>query len=375
MVLHTLPYGDAVHRFDDNIVIPFAGKRKVLSTSPHNGGYREDLTAVFNHDGRLSLGVDSHMKAPTYREHMMITIQEIGLDVSTAAGMETAAHMENVAIAEHRHDTLSVTAIVTGGIETNGGRVGDPASWMEQADVPQEHRLGTINIMLAIDADLSPGCMARALVICTEAKTAAIQELLAESRYSRGLATGSGTDGTIIIADAQSPRYLTDAGKHSKLGELIGLAAKAAVKEALAKQTRLCPAYQHNAIRRLHRFGISEGGVYQRCMQTSPDSALHRAVFAESLERHAAQGQSVLLASFLAHAIDQMDWGLITVDEALETAALLLRDHAARHVPHFTPPSLKAASPDEAVAAIIEAWMDLAIAQVLAEAAQRFTRC
>ena len=33
-----------------------------------------------------------------------------------------------------------------------------------------------------------------------EAKKAALQELLAPSRYSRGIATGSGTDGMIVTA-------------------------------------------------------------------------------------------------------------------------------------------------------------------------------
>jgi len=72
--------------------------------------------------------------------------------------------------------------------------------------------------MLVIDADLPPGIMARALVTCTEAKTAAIQELMAGSNYSNGLATGSGTDQTIVIANPASELYFEGAGKHSKLG-------------------------------------------------------------------------------------------------------------------------------------------------------------
>ena len=47
---------------------------------------------------------------------------------------------------------------------------------------------------------------------CTEAKTAAIQELLEGSKYSNGIATGSGTDQTIIIANSASELYMEGAG-------------------------------------------------------------------------------------------------------------------------------------------------------------------
>ena len=63
---------------------------------------------------------------------------------------------------------------------------------------------------------MTPGCMARALVTATEAKTAAIQELMGGSLYSTGLATGSGTDNMMIIADAESENQLTYAGETRK---------------------------------------------------------------------------------------------------------------------------------------------------------------
>lgn len=145
-----------------------------------------------------------------------------------------------------------MTAIVTGGIETNGGRVGDPADYYKPVEKPD--KLGTINIILILDADMPPGTLARALVTCTEAKTAAIQELLAGSNYSTGLATGSGTDQTIIVANSDSALYFEGAGKHSKMGELIGKTVTKAVKAALSKQSGLNPKTQHNVFRRLKTF-------------------------------------------------------------------------------------------------------------------------
>ncbi|MCU6396733.1 adenosylcobinamide amidohydrolase, partial [Enterobacter quasiroggenkampii] len=104
----------------------------------------------------------------------------------------------------------------------------------------------------------------RALVTCTEAKTAALQELMAGSNYSRGIATGSGTDGTIIVCNSKSKIKLTNAGKHSKLGELIGVAVKKAVKEALFLQTGLCAESQHSMLKRVKRFGIDENRILNK---------------------------------------------------------------------------------------------------------------
>ena len=158
------------------------------------------------------------MRAPSYEAHLALTAEALGLDPATAAGMSTAASMENVSIRTEQSGATAVTAVVTGGIEVNGGRVGDPASWDEAVGQGMPSAAGTINIMLFFNVDLTPGALARALVTCTEAKTAALQELLAPSRYSTGIATGSGTDGTIVASDRTSEICLTNAGKHSKLG-------------------------------------------------------------------------------------------------------------------------------------------------------------
>ena len=229
MKLYQLPSGDEVHRYKKSLVICFAGARKVLGTGPNNGGYRTDLRAVFNHDCNPGPGMSCELRADTYPKHMdLIAAQELGLDAEHCTGLMTAASMENVSIQSMKYEDFTVTALVTGGIRNNGGRVGDPAVWHEKADISYPVRPGTINILVHIDANLSEGALARAMVTCTEAKTAALQELLAPSRYSRGIATGSGTDGMIVICNAESDVYLTNAGKHCKLGEYIGKTVKKA---------------------------------------------------------------------------------------------------------------------------------------------------
>ena len=324
MELARLTTGDVVYRYDKSIVLVFSGPRKVLSTSLYNGGYHEDFEAVFNRDMTQGSGMPCESFAPTYVESMKIVAERLGLAPELTSGMGTAAHMENASIVSRSYKELTVTAIVTGGVETNGGRVGDPASYYKTA----EKKCGTINIMLVIDADLPPGILARALVTCTEAKTAALQELMASSRYSTGLATGSGTDQTIVVANSESPLFFEGAGKHSKLGELIGLAVMAAVKEALKKQSGLTPAQQHDLLRRLRRFGVTEEALWQRYKEEVGDDALIKAQFIAALEKMIAVPALFPLGVLFIHLYDEHLWGLLEKGETWEAAEKLLKEMA-----------------------------------------------
>ena len=325
MELARLTTGDIAYRYDKSIVLVFSGRRKVLSTSLYNGGYHEDFEAVFNRDMTQGSGMPCESFAPTYVESMKIVAERLGLAPELTSGMGTAAHMENASIVSRSYKELTVTAIVTGGVETNGGRVGDPASYYKTA----EKKCGTINIMLIIDADLPPGILARALVTCTEAKTAALQELMAPSRYSTGLATGSGTDQTIVVANSESPLFFEGAGKHSKLGELIGLAVMAAVKEALKKQSGLTPAQQHDLLRRLRRFGVTEETLWQRYKEEAGADALIKAQFIAALEKMIAVPALFPLGVLFIHLYDEHLWGLLEKGETWEAAEKLLKEMAA----------------------------------------------
>lgn len=322
MLLHTLPTGERVFRYQKSIVIPFKGKRHVLSTAHLNGGYQKDLKTVFNHDANPGAGMACSLRADTYQEHMKLITEELGLDPATTAGITTAASMENVSIKTAEFRELKVTAIVTGGIEVNGGRVGDPTIWHEIDNKTQRIKEGTINIMLYINGNLPPETMTRSLVTCTEAKTAAIQELLIGSQYSRGLATGSGTDGTIIVCDAESPHTYQFAGKHSKLGELIGLAVMPAVKEALYLQTGVNPERQFSVLRRLERFGINQEIIWETYQQKY---AMDKPEFVCRLEGIDKIPEWVLLASIYAHLMDQLDWNLLAPDQVIREGTVVLK--------------------------------------------------
>lgn len=342
MLIHKLPEGDALHHYKKSMVILFSGRRNVISTGPNNGGYREDLQAVFNRDDNPGPGMACVMKDDTYKGHMnLVALEELGLDPDRCSGLCTAASMDNASIKVHSYEDLTVTAIVTAGIEHNGGRAGDPATFhevdghfysLDGKDQETEDQPGTINIILHINADLDAGCLARTIMTATEAKTAALQELMARSHNSNGLATGSGTDGIISICVPGAKRKLSNAGKNSKLGELIGKAVKEAVKEALFRQSGLSGQSQRDILRIMGRFGVDEEALWAQHQKNQagfrPEEAdlPVKAEFLDWLDKRKTLPQLVDMAFLYAHILDLMEWKLISRQEAEVMTDRLIRE-------------------------------------------------
>jgi radical SAM protein with 4Fe4S-binding SPASM domain len=90
MMIDQLSTGDKVHKYQRCLVIPFEGKRKVMSTSMHNGGYREDLTAVFNHDVNPGPGMPCEYCGQAEEKTRQFIIDDLGLDY------ESVAYMANI---------------------------------------------------------------------------------------------------------------------------------------------------------------------------------------------------------------------------------------------------------------------------------------
>lgn len=358
--LYTLATGDIVIRQDNSVGILFNAPRMVLSTSIINGGYREDLQAVLNHNitGNTAMTVES------YKDYMIKEAERLGLVPDKVSSMGTGVPMDNVVIRSEAFKNAAVTAIVTAGVESNAGRAGDPADFFnpkEKANLPKP---GTINIILIINADVPAGTLARALVTCTEAKTAALQELMVSSRYSNGLATGSGTDQTIIIANPQASLFLDDAGKHSKLGELIGKTVTLAVKEALSKQNGLSGEKQHSTVRRMERFGISKKNLYRDYLQAGY-KPVGNEEFLNRLEAVDRNSQVVTKTSLYVHLVDQYLWGLLTAEEAEDMGNELIMSVARP----FDVPAKKIE--EKSVSGFIGAWEKVLLACINQNAAMQ----
>ena len=337
MILYTTSNHDQLIRKGKGVVFSFAGKRHVLSSSVLNGGWRDDLKYVFNFDEKPDDSKYCEMNEDTYEEHLYnIAKDKLFLDPTVAAGLSTAADMDNLVI-ESSTVTLSngfpltVTAAVTGGIDQNGARPGDPACWEEIDSKYQMLHPGTINIILHINAALTEGTMVRAVITGSEAKAVACSELLCPSLYSEGIATGSGTDGMIVISDPSTSFVLTAAGKDSQLGEMIGSTIIKALKKAIGLQTDVTPEFQHNVLKRLDRFGISEDNLYAIYINNSisgfltGQKSLTKEEFMKNAEPILASGYWTGKASLLAHLLDQLAWGMLSLEDIKEIHSILLK--------------------------------------------------
>ncbi|ADN36978.1 protein of unknown function DUF105 [Methanolacinia petrolearia DSM 11571] len=315
---------EKIYRCDTSIVVRLPPNRNALTVSELNGGYREDLEAVFNHQPKPSQGKHSccNLEGNSVPEYLKITAVRLGLDPAKSTGMMTAANMKNAAVSNKSFRDIDVTAIVTAGIEVNGGRAGDPASFYEE-DCEFEQICGTIITILIINANLPDSTLARAIVTATEAKTVAIQQLMAPSRYSNGIATGSGTDQISVISNLESKNRLQNAGKHSKLGELIGRCVIEATTKALEKQSGLCPESQRDMMVRLERFGIDEKKIWSIASRLEGEN--RRSVFIKNLREFSKNPDVVAMTASLLHIQDEINWGLTPELSGKRTAISIMK--------------------------------------------------
>lgn len=249
------------------VVAAFQEPHRVISTSAANGGQRDDLLFLVNHQSCEGTGhVDRHAEITAHgaEAYHDVVCAEAGVPREHTATMGTAANMNYVAMVRERDADVEVTAVVTGGVESNATCAGDPAAWRETAaGVEKIPVAGTINTMLLIGVPLTASALARAVVTMTEGKTAALQRLVVPSRQSADLATGTGTDQYCVAAPLRAEGVRTSCSPHVKLGELIGRATRRATQEALRWQNGLEPSYTRGVFHALGRYGVTEKTFFE----------------------------------------------------------------------------------------------------------------
>jgi adenosylcobinamide amidohydrolase len=228
-------------------VMDFARPQRIVSTT---AGERDGITTVGN----------SYSPPQTWSVYHKLGFGEwesdlfgvLGLEKDTADMMMTGADINNTAITSASYRDMSVTAIVTGGVESNAVRTSkDTGAWYEP---------GTINILIMTNHRLSEQAATRAIVTVTEAKTAALLDMDIRSAQSRALypATGTGTDTVIVVAGEGETLHWS--GGHSKMGELIADAVYRGVMEAILKQNG--KTSHRSALERLEERGVLLGKIW-----------------------------------------------------------------------------------------------------------------
>jgi adenosylcobinamide amidohydrolase len=256
-----------VRRAGRFVVMDLLEPHRVLSTSVRGGGQSDRLRHLVNHQSCEGTGHVERYRAiheQGQEAYHDAVCAELSLPADDTALMGTAANMNYAVVVRERADPIEVTAVVTGGVQTNAACAGDPAAWREGAGgieaIPG--KAGTINTLLHVSAPLSPGALARAVVTMTEGKSAALQRLAVPSCYSPDLATGTGTDQYCLAAPLAGPLTLTSASPHVTLGELIGLAVRKATQEAVRWQNGLEASYTRGLFHALGRYGLREASFF-----------------------------------------------------------------------------------------------------------------
>lgn len=318
MLIRTFFNTVELHRDDKFVSLRFRQPFRVISTSSANGGLVEHIDTVYNHQ---SCEPSSHHAVEAHAAHRKpavynaMLLADHGLEGAAAAGLGTAANMNNLAIVEERFRDICVVALATGGVEGNAARVGDPAGLYEfdgryePTGGTQPH--GTINVIIAVNVPMTEGALVRAVMTATEAKAAVLQELSVPSRQSTAIATGTGTDQIAVVAPAQGCVPLIGAGHHTTLGELVGRTVHDAIQETLRRQNGLTPIRQGSCAILLERFGTTPEALREAVAARLPDqhAALVRRVF-NVVDR---DPPTVAATVGLAHVYDQTSWGILPV--------------------------------------------------------------
>jgi iron complex transport system ATP-binding protein len=150
-------------------------------------------------------------------------------------GLLTSVSHRHLQVCSLAESGVRVTALATAGVEHGSSPLEKRISvYGESPKLPLEPapRLGTINLVTLVAADLTPGALVRASTISTEAKTLALLEAGLKTREGF-ITTGTPTDVTVVGHSGRGSRFRY-AGSATLVGWLVGQASYRCVKQGLA---------------------------------------------------------------------------------------------------------------------------------------------
>ena len=339
---------DEILKNSDTVLVRFGPKRNGIVSSWLNGGYNEDLSAVFNHqlsqeniDKYGDGGILDFLKdlAADFYENLDLRSDKL-------SGLITSADMNSYSIACERYRDIEVLAITTAGARVNAVSAGDLASYYEinadyrydleddennnqnndQSNIKNPNKPGTINTILLINTKLDESSLLLAEMIAVEAKAVALRDLMVSSNYSNEIATGTGTDGIAIFSNLDSVNFTDNVSKHAKIGELIGKVVIDSIKDALAKLQWLTPTYQLNALVRLDRFQYNLDDFYSNYLPShmKMENEEDKRKFIVSLISISKNPELVSYVSLIIHLLDQYRYGLLSKKTVLKVSNSIL---------------------------------------------------
>lgn len=217
-----------VEKNRSSVCIRFAEEQKCLSSAIYNGGKKEINSAFILKVNENFSGTKKEFENPDVTIKKIATEQNLN---GAFIGMMTSASMNSFREVELRKNDVRVSAMLTAGV-SNAKRAGETAEW--QSFEQKVFSSGTINIIVYTNLNLSETALTEAIMIITEAKAAALQDLKILTP-DKNIATGTGTDSAAIVCSKKGIENKF-CGKHTLLGELIGKSVYKAVMNSLESQ-------------------------------------------------------------------------------------------------------------------------------------------
>lgn len=222
-----------VEQTAQHIHVDFSMPHAVLSSAALNGG-------IIHADHLVNVKVPKH---GTFTSPPDVTLSKYCADAGwsgTTVGMMTAASMESFRMMHVSEQGVEIVVMATAGL-SNARRVGDPAEHRIMTE--QAEHVGTINIIVLTSAVLTGAASVEAVLMVTEAKTAALQDAGIRSPVSQRIATGTGTDAVAVVS-GHGPEVIGYCGKHVVFGEILGRLVTNTVRSSIAweleKIRRMC---------------------------------------------------------------------------------------------------------------------------------------
>lgn len=150
-------------------------------------------------DHVANIYVNRHYECHNPEQDVKKLLTEWGYPLTSSAGLLTAVLLEYASVEELVYDEAALFCCTTAGV-SNGARAG---SLRKTFPV---YEPGTINIILMIDAKLTPAAMVNTIITATEAKAAALADLGIRDVDNKLVATGTTTD-SIVLGVSQSSTY------------------------------------------------------------------------------------------------------------------------------------------------------------------------
>ncbi len=186
---------------DTGLLIRFDEDRQMVSSAPYNGGL---CTAKNIYNYRITSSQEKEYESIEITYKNLADSKNV---IGDMVGLMTAAKIESFVHSEFSSDDFNADIFVSAGI-SNAMRAGD--------EIGVSYFAGTINTILILKERFTQNALIEAVMILTEAKITAMQDLGIVSYTSGQKATGTGTDAVLVVNGFG--REIEFCGKHTPQG-------------------------------------------------------------------------------------------------------------------------------------------------------------